>query len=184
MAPAPQLRAQSGARSMAAMQRPWLLLCVALLLSAPGAIAHPWHTSFAEVGWNTAGDTLEVALRVLPEDLETALTWRSGRAVVLVDSPAVRALALDYLAAHFVLHSEAGQQFRPAALLGMELAYDASWLYFTVPVDAGLRLSLHNSLLMDVGSNQTNRVQRLWAAAEQTLLFTAARPEQPFWQGR
>ncbi|GAB3272368.1 DUF6702 family protein [Parahaliea aestuarii] len=166
------------------MRRLQLILCTALFLFAGIAQAHPWHTSFAEMDWNEAGDTLEIALRVLPEDLETALTWRSGEPVVLVDTPQVRTLALAYLADHFVVYSESGQSFRPAEILGMELAYDASWLFFTVPANASLRLSLHNSVLMDVGSNQTNRVQRLWTPADETLLFTTARPELPFWQGR
>lgn len=163
---------------------PFLPVLLMGLLHLPAALAHPWHTSFAEIDWAEDGATLEVALRVLPEDLETALTWRSGEAVVLVDTPALRALVLAYLAEHFFLRSESGQTFRPDQLLGMDLAYDASWLYFTLPAPSEQRLYLHDSLLMDVDSNQTNRVQPLWAAPDATLLLTPARPERLLWQGR
>lgn len=160
-----------------------LALALSTLLHQSVALAHPWHTSFAEVSWNDAGDTLQVALRVLPEDLETALTWRSGKTVVLADNPEQRGLALDYLEDHFLLHSESGEVFRPDNLLGMEIAYEASWLYFTIPVSAERRLHLHNSVLMDVEGSQANRVQPLWAGPQETLLFTSARPEQSLWQG-
>ncbi|TXS95769.1 hypothetical protein FV139_07850 [Parahaliea maris] len=154
-----------------------------LALVAVPAWPHPWHTSFAEIDWAADGATLEVALRVLPEDLETALTWRSGEAVVLVDTPEVRTLVLAYLAEHFFLRSESGQTLHPDELVGMDLAYDASWLYFTLPAPPEQRLYLHDSLLMDVDSSQTNRAQPLWAAPADTLLFTPAQPELLLWQG-
>lgn len=166
------------------MKRLLSIFYLALLIGVPNALAHPWHTSFAEIGWNDAGDALEVSLRVLPEDLETALTWHSGETVVLVNNPEVRNLSLAYLAEHFLLHSESGEVFRPDKVLGMEIAHDAAWLYFTVPADTGLRLSLYNAVLMDVDGGQTNRARPLWLAPRQTLLFTSARPEQSLWQGR
>ncbi|MBN7796082.1 DUF6702 family protein [Parahaliea mediterranea] len=166
------------------MNRLSLIIFLALLVGAPGALAHPWHTSFAELGWNDDGDTLEVSLRVLPEDLETALTWRRGETVVLADNPDVRSQTLAYLAERFLLHSESGEVFRPGRLLGMEIGHDAAWLYFTIAADTGLRLSLYNAVLMDVEGTQTNRARPLWLAPRDTLLFTAARPEQSLWQGR
>ena len=63
---------------------PVLALALAVGLGqGRGAAAHPFHASYAELSWSEAGDALEVALRVIPEDLETALSRDAGSRVLL-----------------------------------------------------------------------------------------------------
>jgi Domain of unknown function (DUF6702) len=164
-----------------------LIPFLALLLAAV-AQAHPYHTSFAEIDWNEAGDALEVSLRVLPEDLETALTWRAGKAVVLAQNAEVQAQVAAYLQEHFQVLAEdsasgAGTPL-PLRLAGMEVAYNETWLYFTVAARPEMRLRLRNTVLMDVDSTQTNRVQPLWGLPDNALVLTSAQPEIGLWQGR
>ncbi len=159
-----------------------LLLWLWCLL-ASHAQAHPYHTSFAEVDWNLEGSALEVALRVLPEDLETALTWRRGEAVVLGQNHQ-EATITAYLQDHFQVYANGAEQAAALHFAGLEVAYDEAWLYFEVSVSPEQRLSLRNSLLLEVDRSQTNRVQALWAAPGATLVFTATETEQTLWQGR
>ncbi len=147
-------------------------LCVIPVL----AQAHPSHSSYAEIEWSTEG-TLDVALRVTPEDLERALSLAAGRNVVLVDEPEVRELLRRYLNEHFQLIPE------PAAagttLVGMELDYRETWIYFSLAGTGPADTELQNTLMMDLEPGQTNRVRRLWAPEAPVLVFSAAEPRRP-----
>jgi hypothetical protein len=153
--------------------------CILLIFCAT-TLAHPYHTSFAEIGWSEDNTVLEISLRVLPEDLETALTWRSGKAVVLGQSEAVQGLAEAYLRDHFQV-LEAGRKPLSLSLVGIEANYDETWLYFTVAARPDMRLRLRNTVLMEVSRSQTNRVRPLWASPEATLVLTREAPEAPLW---
>lgn len=148
------------------------LLPVLLLLQS-NAEAHPSHSSYAEVEWGPES-SLDVALKVIPEDLERALSQTAGKRVPLLDRPEVRELLTLYLQRHFRLSSTDG----PLQLVGMELAYRDTWIYFSLPATRDPQLLLENTLLMDLEPTQTNRVKRLWAPEAPVLLFTAAEPRR------
>ena len=137
--------------------------------------------SIAEIDWSEAGDVLEVSLRgVLPEDLEIALTWSAGRKFVLDQRPETKVLVQNYLRDHFQLRTT-DNRVLPLRLVGMEIAYDETWLYLTVQARPDMLLRLRNTILMDVDSTQTNRVQLLWATPDATLILTSANPEKAPW---
>ena len=171
-----------GERRPAARLRGAFALAASLLLAAAfagSAAAHPFHASYAELSWNRAGDALQVALRVIPEDLESALSRDAGSPVVLdPDAPPV-ALIEAYLERHFRISGAGGGSGRPA-FLGLEVAYDETWLYFTLPIArSNAPLTLRNSLLFDVAEAQSNRVRSLWAPDAPVLVFTAREPSRP-----
>jgi len=157
-----------------------LVLALALVLGyGRGAAAHPFHASYAELSWSEAGDTLQVALRVIPEDLETALSRDAGTRVLLDPEAPPAALIEAYLERHFRVSGADGKNGRPA-FHGLEVAYDETWVYFTLPVDRrDAPLTLHNSLLFDIAEAQSNRVRRLWAPQAPVLVFTAREPSLP-----
>ncbi|KGE03523.1 hypothetical protein HRUBRA_01902 [Pseudohaliea rubra DSM 19751] len=142
-------------------------------------MAHPFHASYAELSWSAAGDQLQVALRVIPEDLETALSREAGGPVLLDPASPPVALMEAYLDRHFEISAD-GAEPAPVAFLGLEIAYDETWLYFTLPVSrAAAPLMLSNTLLFDVAEAQSNRVRSLWAPEAPVLVFTAREPSQP-----
>jgi hypothetical protein len=144
-----------------------------------GAAAHPFHASYAELSWNEAGDALQVALRIIPEDLESALSRDAGTRVLLDPEAPPAALIEAYLERHFRVTAAAGTS-GPPAFLGLEVAYDETWLYFTLPVErSAAPLTLRNSLLFDVAEAQSNRVRRLWAPQAPVLVFTGEEPSLP-----
>ncbi|MHA7817515.1 MAG: DUF6702 family protein [Pseudohaliea sp.] len=157
----------------------WLLALVLGPGPAGVVAAHPFHASYAELSWNEAGDALQVALRVIPEDLESALSRAAGRRVLLDPDAPPAPLIEDYLGRHFRI-STAGGTSGPPAFLGLEVAWDETWLYFTLPVArSAAPLTLRNSLLFDVAEAQSNRVRRLWAPEAPVLVFTAGEPSLP-----
>ena len=159
---------------------PVLALALAVGLGqGRGAAAHPFHASYAELSWSEAGDALEVALRVIPEDLETALSRDAGSRVLLDPEAPPAELIEAYLGRHFRVTAAGGASGRPA-FLGLEVGYDETWVYFTLPVDrSAAPLTLRNSLLFDVAGAQSNRVRRLWAPQAPVLVFPAAEPSLP-----
>ncbi len=156
-----------------------LLIGALLAFSAAFSTAHPSHASYAEI--ERDGDVFNVALSVTPEDLERALGLLAGASVTLVDTPEVRALLTTYLAEHFLLRDKRGESNAATAsidLVGMELGYRDTWIYFTIDGSGISEPLLTNTLLMDLEATQTNRVKRLWAPDAPTLLFTASEPER------
>lgn len=156
---------------------------VAVVVLALGYVgvsaAHPFHASYAELSWNDAGDTLQVALRVIPEDLETALSRTAGRRIVLDPEAPPAALVEAYLDRHFRVTADAAGTAPGVRFLGLDVAHDETWLYFTVPLAReAMPLTLTNSVLFDVAEAQSNRVRRLWAPDAPVLVFTAAEPSQ------
>jgi hypothetical protein len=135
--------------------------------------AHPSHASYAELEWSDEG-TLDVALRVTPEDLERALSRRAGRSVVLVDDPFVREQLGSYLQRHFTLSTATA----PLRLLGMQVAYRDTWIYFSIPARREPDARLRNTLLFDQEPTQSNRVRRLWAPQAPVLVFDGREPER------
>lgn len=179
-------------------------LAAMVLVAAADLSAHPSHSSFAEVEWSERG-TLDVALKVIPEDLERALSTQARRTMVLVDTPEVRSVLSAYLQQHFRLLHSASPGARSAApagdedtgatleLVGMELDYRDTWIYFSIATPltekprsgiasgdpSGLqRITLRNTLLMDVEPGQTNRVRRLWAPDASVLVFSTTEPQR------
>ncbi|MFV0477750.1 MAG: DUF6702 family protein [Parahaliea sp.] len=164
--------------------RQWLCGLLVLWFIGPmqPVSAHPYHNSFAEIDWSESGQNLEVALRVLPEDLEMALSWHSGRAIVLDQSQGLEKVLGTYLQAHFQVFQNSGER-QAISFVGLSVAYDETWLYFEVQATPQMNLRLRNTLLMEVDHSQINRVQPLWASPQDTLLLTARQPEQALWQG-
>ncbi|MEP4484827.1 MAG: DUF6702 family protein [Halioglobus sp.] len=152
------------------------------LVSALGW-AHPYHTSFAEIEWNSDGTTLEVSLRVLPEDFEQALSWHAGNTIALEQQALATPVIQSYLNQHFQIVSTPSSSDSKAVntltLEGYEVAYDETWLYFVVSASRDSSLALRNTLMMEVNDTQTNRVQRLWREPSDVLIYTASKREQP-----
>lgn len=150
------------------------------LLNASGAGAHPFHSSYAEVDWSSDGRRLEVALRVIPEDLEAALSRQQGEAMTLVQHPRVLAAIETYLQTSFEVLDTNGDA-QPLSLTGFEAGYRETWLYFTVDAARDESLALRNRVLLDEDITQRNQTRRLWETGPEVLVFTAERPEQALW---
>lgn len=147
----------------------WVL---ALGLSAE-ARAHPFHASRAEVDYRAECRCLEVALAVVPEELEAALERISGRRVPL-EAPEAQAEILDYLKARFVVSpvGPPGGEPLPIEWVGREVSYREAWLYFKVTGVAG-DFDLVDRVLFEAEPSQVNHVLLRGIGDPRTLTFRA-----------
>ena len=143
------------------------LFLISALFGSGVALAHPYHSSNAEITWkpdaqetsnkNYSG-TLQVALRVIPEDLEAILGIHEQRTVILDDNKETDKIIVDYLWKTFRVRSESKKQVA-MQWLGKEVKHSAAWLYFELDVNNAQSLTLENRVLMDYKDSQTNRAQ-------------------------
>lgn len=155
------------------MEKAQYLASLWLLIAASLVLAHPSHDSYAELDWNEDGTSLEISLRVVPEDLESALSEFSRSPVVLGTPGANDKLIAAYLAEHFRIYNEAETVF-PVVLVGTEVSYEETWIYFTVSSDKRQNLLLQNTLILAQRPQQANRVRYLWAKGQPDQVFTRA----------
>ena len=154
------------------------------MLLASLAASHPSHNSYPELAWNEGGDPLEVSMRIIPEELETALSWRTSTVgpVVLENSAQSYPLVEAYLIDTFQIRNSISE-LMPVALVGMDVSYEESWVYFTVAASSHQRLLLRNTVLQELESQQINQVRRLWQPSGDIYLHRQGSPEQLLWDG-
>jgi len=147
-----------------------ILLILAL---SPVARAHPIRTSFAEADFRPETKKFEIALRVFPDDLETALTAHTGRPITLARTPppAFDLALLAYLRATFLLRA-ADDKVPVLHLVGRELKdHDQHlWIYFECELPGGLPgVRLSHRVLRDAFPEQLNALRI--GQKGKTLLF-------------
>lgn len=125
--------------------------------------AHPFHVSIAEIEFNGESRTLEVALRVHPEDLVRALESRKrpGEKIELETGSLVEGKIAGYLAEVFVVKH--GDRSLPLARVGEEIGVDWAWLYFEVDLatlsskgSGEVALDVYNSAFFEFTKDQVN----------------------------
>lgn len=136
---------------------------------------HDFHSSLAEIHYNSASKSLEISLRVFSDDLESALTKANNRTIRIDESTAAEPLIAQYLNKHFSL-LDARSARKPIIWVGKELTVDVTWLYFEIPLTENLNgLKLHNSVLFELFSDQVNIVNISYQGQKRTYLF---KPDQ------
>jgi hypothetical protein len=121
------------------------------------ALAHPAHVTLSEVGWNAQQSTLEVALRMAPEDLQLALE-RHQRLADTAATDDSEARIVDLLNTQFRIINAEGHALT-LNWVGWESSHQATWLYFEFSgAHAGETLLLGNRLLLGIHEQQLNHV--------------------------
>jgi hypothetical protein len=146
-----------------------VLALAALGLSAE-ARAHPFHASHAEVDYRAECRCLEVALAVVPEELEAALGRISGKRIPL-EAPEAEGRIVDYLKTRFVVAPVGGEPL-PIEWVGREVSYREAWLYFKVTGVAG-DFDLADRVLFEAEPSQVNHVLLRGIGEPRTLSFRA-----------
>lgn len=160
-----------------------LAAAAALVIAAAGARAHPVHTSVAEADYNTATASLEVSLRVFPDDFEAALSVHARRRLSVRATPATEfdEAARAYLAEKFTVLTREG---KPAVLrwVGREAKGEADelWFHFEVPLPGGVEgARIHHHALGEQFPSQINSVRVREADRQVTLVFLPSQGGKP-----
>lgn len=160
----------------------FLLLCLGALVAAPLARAHPLHTAHADLELNRDTRRLEIAVRLIADDLLAALN--TGRATPLSyeKTPAAEldAALVRYVTTHLAL-TPAGAS-APVSLAWVGREFDAEgphqrlWIYLETPWPgelAGARVRF--AVLLDAFARQENTVRLRDGRRDVTLAFDAER---------
>ncbi len=158
-----------------------MILAAATL--SPSTTGHPYHSTQAEAELSAETGRLEVALKVIPEDLERALGRRTGTEVSLEKTPEVDALILAYLTENFRILTE--EKSQPLSWVGKEVSAQNCWLYFEAHLSQELQGSrLRNTLFFELEAGQVNVVRIKMGHKRRSFLFNRERPESELDFGR
>lgn len=151
-----------------------LLLC--LLMSGAGQ-AHPFHTSLTEAEYNAETQSLELAIKLAPVDLEETLSAYSGSKVVIGDADKNDALIHQYLQRKLRFYSNRPSPQGvvtplPLQWVGKQLEINSIWVFLTVSTPE-TRVRLNNQLLLEIYPQQINTVSILREGKKQTQQLTA-----------
>ena len=134
--------------------------------------AHPYHTTLAEADWNGETNRLEIALRLLPEDFERALSARDRGSKPPADDPgALDDRIVAWLSQDFRVIPNDGEP-APIEWVGKEISIEYVWLYFEIPLPGGLDgVTFEHRLLLDLEPEQVNTLLLRHDGERTTLTF-------------
>lgn len=139
---------------------------IALIAGASALpVAHPIHTSLAELVYDQSAKEIRISLRVYVDDL-TKASARYSRAAS-VDSGMIA-----YARAYFGVVDRNGKVVSLASC-GEQLVGDLMWLCFRAPArTTPSGFSVAHKVLFDLYSDQINLVQANYSGRKVSLLFT------------
>ena len=139
-----------------------------LLKFALMVAAHPLHTSFAQVTFDTRARTVEVSLRVFVDDYTSAAeSWARGN-VARSASPLA-----GYAVASFALHESNGRTIALQSC-GDKRVGDLMWLCLRGQITRSPSgASVISRILFERFEDQVNVVQTAYDGRKSNLLFTS-----------
>lgn len=134
------------------------------------ASAHKFHVSFTQIEYNAQEKTAKITLRVFADDLEAALSQRSGKSVKLAHKDAA-ALIAAYLRETLELKGRNGQSKR-FVWIGLEPKADVALLYVEAKLPDGVAgLQLRQCVFFELFEDQVNQVLLKSGSAKSSLEF-------------
>ncbi|MBC8031291.1 MAG: hypothetical protein H7Z16_14350 [Pyrinomonadaceae bacterium] len=148
-----------------------LILSLMVMGLASVASAHRYHTSVTRIEHNAEESLVEITVQTFADDIEAALSKRTGAGGVRLDSSAkTNALLLDYL--RNVIQLKTGDAGLELQWIGMELKGHSVWFFLQAKAPEGLsRLTLSNRLLFELFADQVNIVNVVKPGKRASLVF-------------
>lgn len=133
--------------------------------------AHTFHTSLMQIEYNEEEQLLEVSLQVFTHDLVRVLSFRSGKNVILDETPETARLTLAYLNETINLKNQKGQ-LKTLSWVGMEIKADAVWIYVETKMPEGLDgMQVRDRIFFGALDDQVNRVHIKLDGKKYDLVF-------------
>ncbi|SHM56459.1 hypothetical protein SAMN04488057_102159 [Cyclobacterium lianum] len=138
-----------------------MLAIKVLLLQLPFWLGlHPFYISLTDMVFNESSQTVEIAQKIFWDDLEVALSNRSGQKVNFLE-PAQKAVLEsqieDYILAHnsLLIHGDT----IALSYLGHEIEAEAAWFYMeSEQISNPEEITIYNNILIDDFPLQQNIV--------------------------
>jgi len=149
-----------------------MLLSGLLHILPPTTTTHDFHTSIAEIEYNSKSKVFEVSLRVFLDDFEKAI----GTQMLEEHSAVYDPVIMKYLKQKFYLINRRGKK-KKMTLIGKEFKVNVMWLYIEIPYRESLRKAkLNNSILMEHFDDQVNIVNLKYRGKKESFLFRRNNP--------
>ena len=161
-----------------------LLLSLNLIIAPVNPPKHEFHTSIAEIEYNTKSRAFEVSLRVFIDDFEKGLGNVSGKKETLDKTDKHEKLIMKYINEHFYILNRRGKK-KTMSFVGKEFKTDAIWFYIEIPFRESLRKAkFNNSILMEHFDDQVNIINLKYKGKKESFFFKKTDPEQTITIGK
>jgi hypothetical protein len=141
---------------------------------------HDFHTSIADVEYNTKNKSFEVILRVFTDDLEDDVLRVMGKKIIIkMGKDKTPDIALTkYLQKYFILKNKKNIPLT-INYLGRETNAESTLLFFEIPIkDAPKNMYLQNNVMTELFSDQVNIVNLAYQDKKTTLMFRRGENEK------
>lgn len=148
----------------------FLSLYLVIVALATTTVVHRYHTSVTRVEYNSEERVVEITVQTFADDLEGAISKRTGSNMRLDGSKSANGLLFDYLRSVFQLKS--GEVNGELEWIGIEMKGHTAWIYLQAKVPEGLsKASIRNVLLFDLFEDQVNIVNVRNSGKRVSLVF-------------
>lgn len=151
-----------------------LTLALAALAAYPRTsqlAPHTFHASLAQIEFNAGAGTAEIAIRLFTDDLESALSKRSGRRIRMDVTPSAEELTLAYVREVFEVVGADGQP-RALSWVGAEATVNTVWVYLEAKMPGGLAgARVVNRIFFELFDDQVNTVNVRQGEERASLVF-------------
>ena len=138
---------------------------------ANAALVHKFHESLAQLDYNAESRSVEMTFRLFADDLENALSKRSGKTFRLDRTPDAAAQTLAYIKERFELKNGEGE-IKPLTWVGMEAKVDTVWVYVEAQMAEGLKgAEVRNRIFFELFDDQVNRVHIRYDGGKTDLVY-------------
>lgn len=140
---------------------------------------HGYHVSIAQVDYNEETKSLEIAIKLLTDDVEQVLESRGTERLFLGEeneSSKTDDYIRKYIEQHFVLSINAKPLIHN--YLGKEIENESTWCYIEIlDVNEIHSLSVQNTIFLEEYHNQSNRVNLNVLDNKTSFVLSAAKTE-------
>ena len=139
--------------------------------TANSLVAHPLHTSLAEIVYDPAAKEIRISIRVFVDDLTKAAN-AYNRSHPVGGAVSVEPPYGGYIRASFIVADRRG---RPLSLISCrdKPVGDLMWVCLRAPAPGGpVGLRVAHKVLFDLYADQINIVQATYGGKKVSLLFT------------
>ena len=144
------------------------------------SVSHDFHVSLTTIQYAAEESTYQTTIKLFTDDLEKALKGEYSEEIILSNGDGFDQNVEAYVQSRFKLYDEQGNQIN-LNYLGKELEYDVTWVYLeSVPAKASENLTLENTLLNEVFSDQSHIVHYYLGEKTSTVLLDANKTKSRF----
>ncbi len=142
-------------------------------LNFPNLKAHPLHVSTTEINYNIENLSLEIAIKVFAEDIESALETVGQYRIysnLAKKEKQKEQLMITYLNKHFIVWIN--QKKQDLGYIGHEYEDEFIWFYVEIQnIDVDEIMTIQQTIFMDLFPDQSNHIYYSREEIKKTFVF-------------